>query len=260
MTPRTEIEALEFTNDLGAVTALIRKVGHSRIPVYEGSLDHVVGIFYVKDLMKWLAGDASGQRQSSPPAAGAAPARRTGFDLRSILRPAIFVPETKTVRELLRELVVKKVHIAMVADEYGGTAGLVTIEDIVEEVFGEIQDEYEFAKDEVPRVDINVEDRIADVDARTYVHDVNDALEPLGVALPEGDEYDTLGGFVITTLGRIPQEGESFQHDRVNLNVLEASPTRVLRVRLEVKPQEQSDGAAPGEGASSANGRPSVQT
>lgn len=243
MTPRTEIEALEFTNDLGATTALIRRVGHSRIPVYDGNLDHIVGVFYVKDLMKWLAGDSAHHRtpgEGGHAAAGEPSAKRPGFDLRSILRPAIFVPETKTVRELLRELIEKKVHIAMVADEFGGTAGLVTIEDIVEEVFGEIQDEYEFAVDEAARVDINVEDRIADIDARTHVHDVNHALQPLGVALPEADEYDTLGGFVITTLGRIPSEGESFEHAGVHLNVLEASPTRVLKVRLEVKPRQEA--------------------
>jgi CBS domain containing-hemolysin-like protein len=129
MTPRTEIAAMEYTDDLGAVTGIIRKIGHSRIPVYKGSLDTIVGIFYVMDLMKWLAG--SGVRAGS----------NKPFELQAILRPALFVPETKTVRELMKELLEKKLHIAMVADEYGGTAGLVTIEDIVEEVFGEIYDE-----------------------------------------------------------------------------------------------------------------------
>ncbi|HYE02480.1 MAG TPA: CNNM domain-containing protein, partial [Phycisphaerales bacterium] len=131
MTPRTEVQAFELTNELGAIIRAIRTIGHSRIPVYEGSLDNIVGIFYAKDLMLWLAGDGSRAGPSGTP-----------FDLRSILRPAFFVPETKTVRELLRELLEKKVHIAMVADEYGGTSGLVTIEDIVEEIVGEIRDEY----------------------------------------------------------------------------------------------------------------------
>jgi CBS domain containing-hemolysin-like protein len=237
MTPRTEIEALEYTNDLGKVTAMIREVGHSRIPVYEDDLDHIVGMFYVKDLMKWLAGETGGTR-----CAGAGGGR--GFELKSILRPAIFVPETKTVRELLRELMQKNVHIAMVADEFGGTAGLVTIEDIIEEVFGEIQDEYEPAKGQIARAAINVEDRAADLDARAYLYDINEALRPLGVSLPESGDYDTLGGFVITTLGRIPAKGESFRHERVLLNVLEASPTRVLKVRLKVAPSEDETAAA----------------
>lgn len=222
MTPRTEILAIEYTDDLGAVTGVMRKIGHSRIPVYKDSLDQVVGIFYVKDLLKWLAG--SGVRA----AAGAA----KPFELKNILRPAIFVPETKTARELMQELLEKKVHIAMVADEYGGTAGLVTIEDVVETVFGDIYDEYEPESDEVEKIEIDQTSRSADIDARAYIEDVNTALSPLGVALPEADDYDTLGGFVITTLGRIPKAGDSFASGAINVHVLQSSPTRVLRVRL----------------------------
>jgi len=219
MTPRTEIEAMELTNDLGKVTALVREVGHSRIPVYEESIDRIVGIFYVKDLMKWLAGDA-----------------RVGgktFDLKRLLRPAFFVPETKTVRELLPELLKKRVHIAMVADEYGGTAGLVTMEDIIEEVFGDIQDEYEAPEEEVPEVKVDIAAKTAEIDARAYIDDVNDRIEPLGIELPTSDEYDTVGGFVTVTLGRIPAAGESFTHERVMVQVLEAQPMRVTRVRVQ---------------------------
>ena len=226
MTPRTEIEAFELTNDLGAITRIIRDVGHSRIPVYEGSLDNIVGIFYVKDLMRWLAGD--GTRGNGKP-----------FDLRTILRPALFVPETKPVRELLRELLARKVHIAMVADEYGGISGLVTIEDIVEEIVGDIRDEYEAHEpaDEV-RVDVRPEEHLAEIDARAYIDDVNDALEPLQWKIPEADDYDTVGGFVVTTLGRIPEQGETFTQDRATITVLEATPTRVVRVRIDVPPLE----------------------
>ncbi len=233
MTPRTEVEALEYTDNLGEVAAFIRRVGHSRIPVYRESLDTVVGVFYVKDLMKWLAGE--GKRTDH------------GFDLKSILRPAIFVPETKTVRELLDELLARKVHIAMVADEYGGTSGLVTIEDIVEEVFGEIKDEYEPAEDEAAAVEVDESARTAEAEGRAYIDDVNDALKALGVSVPEADDYDTLGGFVITTLGRIPEPGETFRHGRIQVTVVESSPTRVLKVRLEVK-EEQADDAPPTDG------------
>lgn len=222
MTPRTEIAAMEYTDDLGAVTGVIRRIGHSRIPVYRDSLDNVAGVFYVKDLMRWLAGSGTRGGSGKP------------FELQSVLRPALFVPETKTVRELLKELIEKKLHIAMVADEYGGTAGLVTIEDIVEEVFGEIYDEYEPEAEDGERVEVDLERRSAAIDARANIEEVNDALEPLGVALPEGDEYDTVGGFVITTLGRIPEKGESFREGPLTVRVEEASPTRVVRVRLEV--------------------------
>ncbi len=122
----------------------------------------------------------------------------------------------------------------MVADEFGGTAGLVTIEDIVEEIVGDIRDEYEPSETEKTDVEVKLDERSAEVDARAYIDDVNDALSPLGWSLPEGADYDTVGGFVITTLGRIPEEGESFRHDRATVTVLEASPTRVLKVRLEV--------------------------
>ncbi len=227
MTPRTEISAIEYTDDLGAITGVIRRIGHSRIPVYKESLDHIVGIFYVKDLMRWLAGSGTKAGSNKP------------FELRTILRPALFVPETKTVRELMKELLEKKLHIAMVADEYGGTAGLVTIEDIVEEVFGEIYDEYEPEAEETERVELNLPERAAEVDARAYIPEVNDAIEPLGVAIPEGDEYDTMGGYVITTLGRIPEKGESFREGRLTVIVEEATPTRVVRVRLEVRDLEE---------------------
>jgi len=230
MTPRTEIAAIELTNDLGAVTRAIREIGHSRIPVYEGSLDSVVGIFYVKDLMRWMAGEEA--RVGGKP-----------FELKAILRPAIFVPETKTVRELLRELMRRNVHIAMVADEYGGTAGLVTIEDIVEQIVGDIRDEYEKPGEDKPEVTVDVDRRSAEIDARAYIDDVNDALAPLGWPIPESDDYDTAGGFVMTTLGRIPEEGEVFRFQRATVTVLEATPTRVMRLRLEIAPSDEGDGA-----------------
>ncbi|MGQ0628423.1 MAG: hemolysin family protein [Phycisphaerales bacterium] len=225
MTPRTAMEALEYTNNLGEVTKSIRTIGHSRIPVYEESLDHIVGMFYVKDLMRWLAGDV-GARGS---AGGKA------FELRAILRPALFVPESKTVRELLREMIDKKVHIALVADEYGGTSGLVTIEDIFEEIVGDIKDEYEVGPAEVPDVVLKLEHKKADVDAAARISDVNDALLPLGIEIPESEEYDTVGGFIITTLGRIPVRGEKFQHKSMEFTILEAKPTKVVKVAVEVK-------------------------
>ena len=227
MTPRIDIEALEMTDDLGALINLIKESNHSRVPVYEGSLDHIVGIFYVKDLMRWLAGD--GAKGSGKP-----------FSLKEILRPAIFVPETKTVRELLAELLKSRVHIAVVADEYGGTAGLVTMEDIVEEVFGDIQDEYEEVEDEPPSVKVLADGRSAEVDARASIGDANAELRDLGVELPESEEYDTVGGFVVTTLGRIPGPGDVLTHGRVLVTVVEAGPTRVNKVRVEATPEAEA--------------------
>lgn len=221
MTPRTEVQALETTNNLGALIQAVRKIGHSRIPVYEESLDQIIGMFYVKDLMKWLAGE--GTHGGGKP-----------FELRSVLRPAVFVPETKTVRQLLDEMIAKKVHIAVVADEYGGTAGLVTIEDILEEIVGDIKDEYEPGPVETINAVVRPDKREAELEASVRIADANDAIAPLGVEFPSSEEYDTVGGFVITTLGRIPTKGEKFTHERLEVVVLEARPTRVVRVGLKV--------------------------
>ncbi len=231
MTPRTEMEGMPLINDLSAVTAAIRKIGHSRIPVYEQTVDKIVGIFYVKDLMRWLAGEGSRAGK--------------GFDLRALLRPAVFVPESKTIRELLGELLAKRVHIAIVADEYGGTSGLVTIEDIVEEVFGEIQDEYERPEEGPSTVRIDESMRAAELDARIYLADANDALAPLGIELPESEDYDTVGGFITATLGRIPTAGEVMRIDGAQITIIAAEATRVGRVRVEsTKNLPDSDRAA----------------
>ncbi len=230
MTPRTAIEALEYTNDLDSVKQYIRDSHHSRIPVYRENLDEIAGFLYAKDLLKWLAEPENGEPRN--------------FDLQSILREALFIPETKTVRELLREMLQSRVHIAMVADEYGGTAGLVTIEDIVEEVFGEIHDEYEDAPEDEPEVRLNMDERSAIIDAQSHIDDANDALRPLNVELPEEDDYDTVGGFVSTRLGRIPDVGDTWVEGDVRLIVISAEQTRVRRVRLELV--EQPAGVANG--------------
>ncbi len=255
MTPRTEMEAMPLVNDLSKVTQTIRTIGHSRIPVYEGDLDHIVGVFYVKDLMKWLAGDAvvhhpdsshtpqqaaqsaanhaatQNANLATPPSGGSRGGRT--FDLRALLRPAVFVPETKTIRELLPELLAKRTHIALVADEYGGTAGLITIEDIIEEVFGDIQDEYEQPEENAAEVKIDAATRTAEIDARASIEDVNyELMKELGVQLPEGSDYETVGGFVTVSMGRIPEAGETLAYEGGTVLVISAEPTRVTRVQV----------------------------
>lgn len=218
MTPRTAIEALEYTDELDEVKAYVRHSHHSRIPVYRESLDDIAGFLYAKDLLKWLAEPGNGLPEH--------------FRLADIIRDALFIPETKTVRELLREMIQQRVHIAMVADEYGGTAGLVTIEDIVEEVFGEIHDEYEDTPEDQPEVVLNLDDHTADIDAQMRIDDANDALRPLGVQLPEDEDFDTVGGYVSTRLGRIPDVGDAWEEPPLRLVVTSAEQTRVRRVRL----------------------------
>ena len=222
MTPRTEAEGLEVDSALAQVKAHVLEKGHSRIPVYEQDLDHIVGVLYVKDLIRFLD-DAD------------APA----FDLRQVMREAWMVPETKSVRELLGEFKARKVHMAILLDEYGGTAGLISIEDILEELVGEIQDEYEPADDE-PTIDW-VDERTADVDARVHVDDLNDQL---GLDLPEDEDYDTVGGFVFAKLGHIPKPGEKFLFENLKLTITDAQRTKVNRVRIERQDPAASNGTA----------------
>jgi len=228
MTPRTEINALEYTDDLEKVQAFVDEHGHSRHPVYSENLDHIEGMLYAKDLLKWIIHHGNNGKP---------------FILSEILREPSFIPETKTVRELLTQLLADKVHIAIILDEYGGTSGLVTMEDIVEEVFGEIQDEYEDPEDALAII-VDHETKSAQIDARTEIDDANDELEVIGIELPESDDYDTVAGFINTTLGRIPEEGESFNHESMHFEILEAEPTRVMRLRVsiaELQSQEQGE-------------------
>lgn len=233
MTPRTEIEGFELTDDLGFIRRFVESCGHSRIPVYVGDLDHIVGVLYVKDLLKFLGTDTS------------------GLKLRPLLRRPVWVPETKPLTELLYELRARKVHMAIVLDEYGGTTGLVTFEDILEEIVGEIQDEYEPREEAIPEITVNERERWAEIEARAYLKDANSALADIGLELPEGPDYDTVGGYVLSALGHIPVPGETIGHDSFVLTVLQAEPTRVTRVRVAAResrpdeePQEQHEPAS----------------
>jgi CBS domain containing-hemolysin-like protein len=151
------------------------------------------------------------------------------------MRPPYFVPRTKPLRDLLREFRLQQVHMAVVLDEYGGTSGLVTTEDIVEEIVGDIADEYERPEaDELRRVD----ERTVEVDARMAVSELNRELE---LSLPEDGDYQTIGGYVIATLGIIPAKGETLTGDGVVITVLDAEPRRVKKLRLELPAQEHAE-------------------
>lgn len=214
MTPRTDMNALPLSATYEDFRRLILNKGHSRIPVFEETIDHVVGVVYAKDLLRL-----------DP---------RQPFEARSIMRTVPFVPETKTLDELLDEFRSNKVQIAIVLDEYGGTAGLCTIEDILEELVGEIDDEY----DQAPPPAINrLDDSTLEVDARVHVREVNAELD---ISLPEEEDYETIGGFVFATLGKIPAAGEHFTHDHVHFQVVSAEPRKINRLRIHVQRETQS--------------------
>ena len=208
MVPRTDIAAIDVNTPPQEVLESVVSAGHSRIPVYEGSSDQIIGVLYVKDLFRRLA---RGEKDVT---------------VRPFLRPAQFVPETKKVDELLREMQRAKVHIAIVVDEYGGTAGLVTIEDLVEEIVGEIRDEYDVERELV----LPVSEHEAVMDARVPFSEVQ---ETFGIDSPEGvDEFDTLGGFVTHELGRLPKVGETVKSNGVKFVVESVDGRRVGRVRV----------------------------
>ena len=206
MTPRTEMAAADKDVTLGEIKKIIAESGHSRIPVYEETIDEILGVLYAKDLLS---------RDDDHP-----------FDVTKVMRSTLFIPETKLLRDLLHEFQEKKVHLAVVLDEYGGTAGLVTIEDILEELVGEIVDEYE---PEEPAAIRRIDERTVEVDARMRIDDLNDELN---VELPEDEDYETIGGFVFSTLGKIPKVGERCQHDNIGIQVIAAEPRRITRLRL----------------------------
>ena len=210
MTPRTDIVAVPKDADLDTVLEAIRVKGHSRIPVYDKTIDTILGVLYAKDLL---------QRKEDTP-----------FALTAIIRKGLFIPESKLVRELLHEFQERKVHIAVVLDEYGGTAGLVTIEDILEELVGEITDEYDRA---APAEFKRIDDNTVEVDARMRIDDLNDEFD---LSLPEDEDFETVGGFVFSRMGKIPQVGERCEHDNVGIQVIAAEPRRITRLRLEVTP------------------------
>jgi putative hemolysin len=208
MVPRPDIMAIDVNTPPQEVLESVVSAGHSRIPVYEGSSDQIIGVLYVKDLFRRLA---RGEKDVT---------------VRPFLRPAQFVPETKKVDELLREMQKDKVHIAIVVDEYGGTAGLVTIEDLVEEIVGEIRDEYDVERELV----LPVSENEAVMDARVPFSEVQ---ETFGIDSPEGvDEFDTLGGFVTHELGRLPKVGETVKSNGVKFVVESVDGRRVGRVRV----------------------------
>ena len=206
MVPRIDITAIEVDDTLNEVLELILQVGHSRIPVYENTIDNVIGIIYAKDLLKFLYEN------------------RRGAGLREIMRLAYYVPETKKVRDLLAELKREKIHMAIVLDEHGGTAGLVTIEDMIEEIVGDIQDEFDREEKEYEWL----EDGSLLVDARLSLDEINDLME---INLPEED-FDSLSGFIFDLLGRVPREGEETRYENLNLKIVRMEGRRISKVGL----------------------------
>jgi CBS domain containing-hemolysin-like protein len=216
MKPRTVMVAVPAEMPIMDALDVVLREGHSRIPVYEETIDNIVGILYDKDLLRYVR------------------TNELEIGLKDIVREPIFVPEGKRADDLLREFQKKKVHMAIVVDEYGGTAGLVTIEDILEEIVGEIQDEYDV---EEPLFVKESEDEWI-FDAMVRIEDVN---EEMGLDLVADNGIETLGGYIFERLGEVPEVGDVVHTDHVQLEVVEIDGKRIKRVRITRVPVETAD-------------------
>ncbi len=255
MVPRLDIKGLPIKSSLTEILDIIINSGHSRLPAFEDNIDHIIGILYAKDLLSYLH-----EADSQPP-----------FDILKLLRPVHYVPESKKVDELFNELQKKRVHIAIIIDEYGGTSGLVTIEDLLEEIVGEIQDEYDLETSDFERIS---ETEVL-VDARLNLSDVNDFFKTNF----EAENVDTIGGFVQEKLERIPTQGDillvgsqgevlegtlpEHQITYYSITIVSTEGQRLRQLRLEKKiPPSRDGGVTPpaGEGETGPEGETPLAT
>jgi putative hemolysin len=205
MVPRVDIVAIDMRSSLEEIVDTIMEEGYSRLPVYDGTIDNIVGLVYAKDLLGVVRSEGL-------------------IILQDIIRPAYFVPETKRIMELFREFQKMRIHMAIVVDEYGGVAGLVTMEDIIEEIVGEIRDEYDVEEGEMMEVG---EDGMVVVNARCRIEDFNRRME---AGLPERDDIDTVGGLIMDLFGRLPRIGEEIEVEDFVFRVLDADERRIRRL------------------------------
>jgi putative hemolysin len=228
MVPRIGIRAVNLHDPIDEVLDMVVRAGHSRVPVFEDNLDNIVGILYAKDLLPYLKASAGGN--------GA-------IDIRDIVRSAVYVPESKPVDDLLHEMQAAKRHIAIVVDEYGGTAGLVTMEDVVEEIVGEIQDEYDSEESSIEDVSTDAELAYR-LDGRVSMDDLRDLFDLSDDDEPDEEAYDTVGGFVVHRVGRIPLPGAELPfRDDIVVRVETADSRRVSRV-LAWRPRREGERGA----------------
>lgn len=213
MVPRIDMICVEINSSLNQLINIVIDMGLSRIPVYNGTIDNIVGLVYAKDLLNLLKNDA------------------VEDDIQKIMRPAYYIPESKKVNNLLTELRKEKIHMAIILDEYGGTAGLVTIEDLLEEIVGDIQDEYDEEESLIKMIN---EDEIL-IDGRADIDEINELLD---ISLPEED-YETISGFILSMLGYVPENDEGIEFENLEIIVEKVTQRRISKVRIKRSPDSK---------------------
>jgi len=220
VTPKPDLVCIEVNEGIKNAVDLMIESGHSRIPVYEGSLDNILGVIYAKELLKTVNSGIG------------------SLTIRDFLRPVLVIPESKKVDELLHQMQAARMHIAVTVDEYGTTTGLITLEDLMEEIIGEFHDEFEKEEKVFEQTDRNV----WVVDAKQRISDVN---KELGIKIPEG-EYDTLSGFVFSLLGKLPIVGDEVKYDDIAISVERIHKRRILKVKIVKIPKVEKEDAVGG--------------
>jgi CBS domain containing-hemolysin-like protein len=206
MVPRVDVIAADASQPPNEIIDILIGTGFTRLPIYEGSLDNVIGVLHAKDLLRYLRHG------------------RGGMTIRAVMRPAYFVPENKNAKILMEEMRAKRLPFAMVVDEYGGTAGVITMEDLIEEIVGEIRDEYDVEEEDI----VLLGEDVALVNGKTPIEEINDDLR---ITIPM-DEYDSVGGFVTGLFGRPPQTGDECRWENARFVVENAEANRILLVRI----------------------------
>jgi magnesium and cobalt transporter len=214
MIPRVDVFAVDSETELKPLVKTMCKAGHSRVPVYKETIDNIIGILYVKDLLKLLIETS-----------------KKKFQLKKILHEPYFVPETMTLDELLLEFKLRTLHIAVVVDEYGGFSGIVTLEDILEEIVGDINDEFDSV--ELPEIQ-KLGKNVYEVDSRMPISDFN---EKLGLGLSQ-EGFDTIGGYVFDLFGKIPEKGETIKDGAIQFTIKDISGTIINRITITIVKQK----------------------
>ena len=222
MVPRTDMVCVDANTKIEELIGLVKSQGYTRIPVYDDNIDNIRGIIHAKDLLPLMSS-----------------ASKTNASLLSLARPCYFVPESKKINELFREFQNEKLHMAIVVDEYGGTAGLVTLEDVIEEIVGEIQDEYD---KEAPLFQW-VDDHTLLVDAKIGIDELNEVID---IQLPNEEGYESLGGFILDSMGYVPHQEEAISYGHFDLLIKRVEKNRILEVKIvrksDIDSQEPNSG------------------
>ncbi|HOA07757.1 MAG TPA: hemolysin family protein [Spirochaetota bacterium] len=216
MVPRVDITAISVTEPLNEIADVILEAGHSRIPVYDGRIDNICGILYAKDLLEFIA----------------EPKKK--FEIKKILRKPLFIPETMPLNELLIEFKKRHQHLAIVVDEYGGIAGLVTMENVLEEIVGDIIDEFD---ENEPAELVKINRTTYEIDSRMSLYDLNDTLS---LSLP-AEEFDTIGGLLLDIFGKIPAKNETIEKDGILYKVKDIKGTRIVRILMTISAKKSKN-------------------